>query len=60
MRILNENLLKSFIQTREGLMRKLLLTPIAYILVKLFKCEVWYFTGKYNKVNMPVYNKFKF
>lgn len=41
-------------------MRKLLLTPIAYILVKLFKCEVWYFTGKYNKVNMPVYNKFKF
>jgi hypothetical protein len=41
-------------------MKKLLLTPIAYVLIKLFDCEVWWFTGEYNKVGLKIYNKFKF
>lgn len=41
-------------------MRKLLLTPLAFILAKLFDCEVYYFTGSYNKVNQKIYKKLKF
>jgi hypothetical protein len=40
-------------------MKKLLLTPIAYVLIKLFDCEVYYFTGKYNKLDQKIYNKLK-
>jgi hypothetical protein len=41
-------------------MKKLLLTPIAFILSKLFNCEVYYFTGTYNKLDQKIYKKFKF
>ena len=41
-------------------MIKLLATPLAYILVKLFKCEVYYPTGGYTKCGNKQYKEFKF
>lgn len=41
-------------------MKKLLLIPIAYILGKLFDCEVYYFTGTYNKLDQKIYKKLKY
>jgi hypothetical protein len=40
-------------------MKKLLLRHIAYVLEKFFDCEVYYFTGKYNKLDQKIYNKLK-